>query len=88
MRETTSKPGRDNITNNQASNSSSFSTPIQDVSPIKLKQDLLESKQANLEPDQKIDGPLTADVFYKYMKEYEEELQNSIRTGFSLVDLT
>ena len=82
------EPTCDNITNNQASNSSSFSTPIQDVSPIKLKQDLLESKQANLEPDQKIDGPLTADVFYKYMKEYEEELQNSIRTGFSLVDLT
>ena len=42
------EPTCDNIANNQASNSSSFSTPIQDVSPIKLKQDLLESKQANL----------------------------------------
>ena len=66
----------DNITNNQVSNLSLFPTPIQDVSPIKLKQDLLESKQANLDPDQNIDGPLTADVFYKYMKDHFDNMKD------------
>ena len=59
-----------NITNNQVPNSSSFPTQIQAASPIKQEKVFLESKQVNLEPDQNLDGPLTADFFYKYMKDH------------------
>ena len=56
------------------------------------KPDLFETKQANLESDRNMDGPLTVDIFIKYMDELHNELMTSIgesvRTEVSLVDIT
>ena len=75
---------RDKVTNSKVPNLSSFLTQIQAVSTIKWKPNFLKSKRANLEPDHIMDGPLTADAFFKYMKDYNKKLQNTI----SLVDIT